>query len=113
MAYIASFRLNQDMGWYGWQVSPKVFSVFSQKESKTLFVAYERFKDLLGRYQHHGFASWMHVQILYNGLNYQTHQLTDAAAGGSLNNKYPDEAEQLFEVIAWNESYWAPKARAT
>lgn len=41
-------------------------SAFNQKESETLFEAYERFKDLLKKCLHHGFASWMHVQILYN-----------------------------------------------
>ena len=102
--------LNQDMGRYGWQVSLEVFSVFSQKESKTVFVAYERYKDLLRRYQHHGSASWMHVQILYNGLKYQRRHLIDAAAGGSLSNKWG-------RTIVWrygkNESYWASKAKAT
>ena len=47
------------------------------------------------------------------GLNYQIYQLIDATAGGLLSNKYPDEAQQLFENIASNESHWAPKARTT
>ena len=41
-------------------------STFSQKESKTLFEAYEGFKDPFRRCPHHGFASWMRVHILYN-----------------------------------------------
>ena len=56
---------------------------------------------------------WRYPQILYNWLNYQTHQFIDVATGGSLSNKYPDEAEQLFEDMARNESHWALKARAT
>ena len=55
----------------------------------------------------------MWVQILYNGLNYQTRQLIDTAAGGPLSNNYPDEAEQLFENMARNESHWASKAKVT
>lgn len=62
-------------------------------DSKTLFEAYERFKDMLRRCPHHQFAPWMRAQILYNGLNYLTRQLIDAATGGSLTNKYPEEAE--------------------
>lgn len=55
---------------------------------------------------YHGFNSWMRLQILYNGLNYLTMQIIDTAAGGSLSNKYTEEAKQLFEVIVNNESQW-------
>lgn len=60
---------------------------FSQRGSETLFDAHERFKDLLRKYPHHGFTSWMRIQILYNGLNYQTHHLIDTIVGSSLSNK--------------------------
>lgn len=70
-----------------------------------LFDAYERSKNHLRRCLHHGFALWMRVQILYNGLKYQTHQLIDATIGGLLSNKYPNEAEQLFKDVARNESH--------
>lgn len=68
-------------------------SAFGQKDSETLFKAYGRFKDILRRCPHHRFAPLMRVQILYNGLNYQTHQLIDARSGGFLSNKYPEEAQ--------------------
>ncbi|XP_039120822.1 uncharacterized protein LOC120257383 [Dioscorea cayenensis subsp. rotundata] len=84
-------------------------SAFKQGESETLFEVYERFKNLLRRCPHHGFASWMQVQIIYNGLNYATHQLIDAAVHGSLSNKYPDKVEQHFESMPSNESHWASK----
>ncbi|XP_039120620.1 uncharacterized protein LOC120257043 [Dioscorea cayenensis subsp. rotundata] len=84
-------------------------STFKQGESETLFEAYERFKDLLRRCPHHSFASWMRVQIIYNALNYATCQLIDAAVGGSLSNKYPDEVEQLLESMASNDSPWASR----
>ena len=45
--------------------------VLNKKEIETLFEAYERFKDPLKWCPNHGFASRIHVQILYNGLNYQ------------------------------------------
>ena len=54
----------------------------------------------------------MRVHILYNRLYYQTCQLINAAASGSLSNKYPNEAKQLFEDMVMNESYWALRARA-
>ena len=42
----------------------------------------------------------MQVQMLYNGLNYQTRQLIEIASGRSLRNKYPNEAAHLFEDMA-------------
>ena len=51
--------------------------------------------------------------MMYNGLTYQTRQLIDAAAGGSLSNKYPEEAEQLFEDMASNESQWNTRGKST
>lgn len=54
----------------------------------------------------------MRVQILYNRLKYQTHQLIDATIGGLLSNKYPNEAEQLFKDVARNESHQTTKAKA-
>ncbi|XP_039122091.1 uncharacterized protein LOC120258717 [Dioscorea cayenensis subsp. rotundata] len=68
----------------------------SQGSIKTWKDMVEKF---LGRCPHHGYASRMQVQIIYNGLNYATRQLIDAAAVGSLSNKYPDEAEQLLESM--------------
>ena len=85
-------------------------STISQKESEILFEAYERFKVLLRRCPHHGFVSWMRVQIPYNGLNYQSCQLIYAAVSGSLSNKYSDEAKQLFEDMTRNKSHWASKS---
>ncbi|XP_039118011.1 uncharacterized protein LOC120253862 [Dioscorea cayenensis subsp. rotundata] len=86
-------------------------SSFRQGDSETLFEAHERFKDLLRQCPHHGFASWIIVQILFNGLNYQTRQLIDAAEGGSLSSKYPEDAEQLIESMASNESHWSTRGR--
>ena len=36
-------------------------SIFSQKESETLYQAWQRFKDLLNLYPHHGYESWCNV----------------------------------------------------
>lgn len=51
--------------------------------------------------------------MLYNGLNYQTCQLLDAATGGSLNNKYPEDAEKLIEDMAKNECHWNTRQKST
>ena len=44
----------------------------------------------------------MIVQTFYNGLNPSTRQLLDAAAGGTLGSKTPDEARQLIDEIELN-----------
>ncbi|XP_039123368.1 uncharacterized protein LOC120259985 [Dioscorea cayenensis subsp. rotundata] len=86
-------------------------SAFRQGDSETLFEAHERFKDLLRKCPHHGFSSWMRIQMLYNGLNYATKQLIDAAAGGSLSSKTPEDAEILIENMASNECHWSTRQK--
>ncbi|XP_039116475.1 uncharacterized protein LOC120251891 [Dioscorea cayenensis subsp. rotundata] len=86
-------------------------SAFPARDSETLFEAHKRFKDLLRKCPHHGFSSWMRIQMLCNGLNYATRQLIDAAAGGSLSNKTPEDAEMLIENMASNECHWSTRQK--
>src|SRR3954463_16428018 len=44
----------------------------------------------------------MLVQLFYNGLSTNTQLNVDAASGGAINNKTPDEAYDLLEVMANN-----------
>src|SRR5438270_3491828 len=44
----------------------------------------------------------MLVQLFYNGLPTNTQLNVDAASGGAINNKTPDEAYDLLEVMANN-----------
>ncbi|XP_039126971.1 uncharacterized protein LOC120263138 [Dioscorea cayenensis subsp. rotundata] len=53
----------------------------------------------------------MRIQMLCNGLNYATRQLIDAAAGGSLSNKTPEDAEILIENMASNECHWSTRQK--
>ena len=50
------------------------------------------------------------MQTLYNGLNYSTRALVDAACGGSITSKMAKEANQLFEELAKN-NYQEPFER--
>ena len=57
----------------------------------------------------------MQVSTFYNGLDYATRQTVDAAAGGTLNVKTPEESLQLFENMAKNNYQWSssrPKQKA-
>ena len=46
--------------------------------------------------------SWLQASSFYNGLDYATRQTVDAAAGGTLNVKTPEESLQLFENMVKN-----------
>ena len=48
----------------------------------------------------------MQVQTFLNGLNPATRQLIDAAAGGTLNSKTPEESLKLFADMAKNNYQW-------
>ena len=74
--------------------------------SQSLYDAWERFKELLRRCPHHGLPTWLQVQTFYNGLNHNTRQMIDAAAGGTLNNKTPEAAQDLIEEMAMNNYQW-------
>ena len=50
------------------------------------------------------------MQTLYNGLNYSTRDLVDAACGGSITSKTTKEANHLFEELAKN-NYQVPFER--
>ncbi|KAK5776623.1 hypothetical protein PVK06_044583 [Gossypium arboreum] len=79
---------------------------FVQMDLDTLYDAWERYKDLLRRCPHHGLALWLQVQTFYNGVNPSTRQMIDAAAGGTINNKTPEEAYEFIEEISLNNYQW-------
>lgn len=75
---------------------------FMQQDHESLYEAWERYKDLLRKCSHHGLPLWMQVQTFYNGLQPYTQTMVDAASGGAMFNKSPEECYELFEVMASN-----------
>ena len=75
-----------------------------------MYDAWDRFKDLLRRCPQHGFELWFQAQTFYNGLNYATRSMVDAAAGGSVMNKTAEEACDLYEEMVASH-YQAPSDR--
>ncbi|KAJ0985421.1 hypothetical protein J5N97_003777 [Dioscorea zingiberensis] len=86
-------------------------SSFKQGPSESFYEAYERYKDLLRRCPQHGLDDFAKVRTFYHGLDDATRHLVDAAAGGSLGNKYPDDAEKIFEDMASNEAHWSTRGK--
>ncbi|XP_056169324.1 uncharacterized protein LOC115665665 [Syzygium oleosum] len=79
---------------------------FMQMDNESLYEAWERFKEFLRRCPHHGLPVWMQVQTFYNGCSTNLRSMIDAAAGGTLNNKTPEEAYNLLEEMASNSYQW-------
>ncbi|KAL5559360.1 hypothetical protein UlMin_035571 [Ulmus minor] len=65
-----------------------------------------RFKEMLRKCPHHGIPIWLQVSTFYNGLVSNYRAMIDAAAGGYLMGKTPEEAHELLEVMAENNNQW-------
>ncbi|XP_062103706.1 uncharacterized protein LOC133814808 [Humulus lupulus] len=85
---------------------------FYHNEGESLYNSWERFKDLLKKFPHHGIEKWMLVHNFYNGLCGTTHTIIDAAAGGAFMSKGADEAYELLEEMAMSNYQW-PAERDT
>lgn len=81
-------------------------TTFAQYEMESLYEAWERYKELLRKCPHHGLPLWIQVQTFYNGLQSATRTSIDAAAGGTLMKKSPEEAYELVEEMATNNYQW-------
>ena len=79
---------------------------FFQRDDESLFEAWERFKDLQRQCPSHLLPTWDLVQSFYKGINPMVRCNIDAACGGSIMNKTPEEILDLFEEIATAQHLW-------
>ncbi|XP_073049544.1 uncharacterized protein [Primulina eburnea] len=79
---------------------------FRQREFEVLYEAWERYKELLRKCPNHGYADWVQIELFYNGLDGPTRGNVDAAAGGTVFSKTPDEAYELLEQMTINSDQW-------
>ena len=75
---------------------------FSPSKTAKLYETWEGFKESMRKCPHHIIPEWLQVQIFYNGLNYLTRQMIDAAASGILNHKTLEDSLILYEDLATN-----------
>ncbi|GAU45603.1 hypothetical protein TSUD_285720 [Trifolium subterraneum] len=75
---------------------------FEQRDSESLYDAWERFKLCLKKCPKHGIYN-VQMQHFTQGLRAHTRMLLDASTGGSLKNKDESEAKVLVEAMAQNE----------
>ena len=70
------------------------------------------FREFFCKCPQHGYELSSQIHICYNGLNYSTRDLVDAAYGGSITSKIAREASQLFEELA-KKNYQTPSDKAS
>nr|GEX29055.1 reverse transcriptase domain-containing protein [Tanacetum cinerariifolium] len=70
---------------------------FLQKPNETFNEAWERFKDLLRQFPHHGFSELHQLDTFYNALNQNDQDALDSAAGGNFLDKIPRERLSIIE----------------
>ncbi|XP_024021730.1 uncharacterized protein LOC112091702 [Morus notabilis] len=83
---------------------------FQQADGESLYEAWERFKELLGKCPQHGIPHWIQIETFYNGLNGQTRTIVDAAARGVILAKSYNEAYEILERMT-NSNYQWPTER--
>ncbi|KAL0393210.1 UNVERIFIED_CONTAM: Retrovirus-related Pol polyprotein from transposon.6 [Sesamum radiatum] len=73
-----------------------------QLNGESLYEYWERFKELVASYPHHQFTESLLIQYFYEGLSRMDRRMVDAASGGALIDKTPDEAQHLISTMAEN-----------
>ncbi|KAJ9546450.1 hypothetical protein OSB04_018993 [Centaurea solstitialis] len=89
----------------------KAITNFSQFDTKELYDAWERFKNLQRQCPHHGIEVWRLIQLFYNGLKSETRFAIDTSIGGTIMTKTPATIKDLIENLAINHYQW-PNERA-
>ena len=75
---------------------------FMQYDQKSMYEAWERYKDLLKKCLHHELPGWLQIQTFYNGLRLEHRAMVDATVGGSLMRRTPENAYGLLDDMALN-----------
>ncbi|BFG31155.1 hypothetical protein CerSpe_174290 [Prunus speciosa] len=63
---------------------------------------WERYKKLLNSYPDHNIPEWNLMHIFYEGLLYSDRMMVNATSGGSLMDKTPKQAREMFENFSNN-----------
>ncbi|XP_042446361.1 uncharacterized protein LOC122031303 [Zingiber officinale] len=73
-----------------------------QATSETLHEYWERFKRLCASCPQHQISDQLLIQYFYEGLLLMDRSMIDAASGGALVNKTPNDAREFIETMAAN-----------
>ena len=73
-----------------------------QFQGETLYEYWERFNQLIFKCPNHLIPKHLLIQYFYDGLSFLDRRFVDAASGGALEDKTPDEAWDLINTMAEN-----------
>src|SRR3954464_10370174 len=79
---------------------------FRQLDNEHIAQAWERMKSLVKNYPTHGLTTWMVIQTFYAGLNFNSQNLLDSAAGGTFMATTLGAATKLLDEMMMNYSQW-------
>ncbi|XP_027169223.1 uncharacterized protein LOC113768918 [Coffea eugenioides] len=80
-----------------------------QHLGESLYEYWERYKNLLHRCPQHQISEQLIIQYFYEGLLFGDRSIIDAASGGALVNKTPQEARELIERMAENSQQFGTR----
>ncbi|XP_075473857.1 uncharacterized protein LOC142504900 [Primulina tabacum] len=80
-----------------------------QLQGETLYEYWERFKQLCASCPQHQIPEQLLVQYFYEGLSFFDRNMIDAASGGALVNKTPQEARALISNMAANAQQFSTR----
>nr|XP_027083430.1 uncharacterized protein LOC113705711 [Coffea arabica] len=80
-----------------------------QHPGESLYEYWERYKNLLRRCPQHQISDQLIIQYFYEGLIFRDRSIIDAASGGALVNKTPQEARELIEGMAENSQQFSTR----
>ena len=83
-----------------------------QQHGETLYEYWERFKKLCSSCPHHQISDQLLIQYFYEGLFPMDRSMIDAASGGALVDKTPDQARQLISNMAANSQQFGTRYEA-
>ncbi|XP_061355838.1 uncharacterized protein LOC133300333 [Gastrolobium bilobum] len=91
----------------------KEISGIKQANEENLHEYWERFKRLCASCPHHQIPEQLLIVYLYEGLLHMDRNLIDAASGGVLVNKTPNEAKALISNMAANAQQFGTRANSS
>ena len=81
-----------------------------QFDKETLYEYWERFKKLCASCPHHQISDQLLIQYFYEGLLPMDRSMIDAASGGALVDKTPNDARTLIENMATNSQQFGTRS---
>ncbi|XP_027082527.1 uncharacterized protein [Coffea arabica] len=80
-----------------------------QHSGESLYEYWERFNFLLHKCSQHQISEQLLIQYFYEGLLFRDRSIIDAASGGALVNKTPQETRELIERMAENSQQFGTR----